>query len=42
MAIERRPFGRTGHLSSSVIFGAAALGRVDQATADGVLDLLLE
>jgi aryl-alcohol dehydrogenase-like predicted oxidoreductase len=42
MAIERRPFGRTGHMSSSVIFGAAALGRVDQATADGVLDLLLE
>ncbi len=42
MAIEKRPFGRTGHLSSAVIFGAAALGRVDQATADRVLDLLLE
>lgn len=42
MAIEKRPFGRTGHMSSAVIFGAAALGRVDQATADGVLDLLLE
>jgi aryl-alcohol dehydrogenase-like predicted oxidoreductase len=42
MAIERRPFGRTGHVSSSVIFGGAALGRVDQATADRVLDLLLE
>jgi aryl-alcohol dehydrogenase-like predicted oxidoreductase len=42
MAIERRPFGRTGHISSAVIFGAAALGRVDQATADRVLDLLLE
>jgi aryl-alcohol dehydrogenase-like predicted oxidoreductase len=42
MAIERRPFGRTGHLSSSVIFGGAALGRVDQATADHVLELLLE
>ena len=42
MTIERRPFGRTGHLSSAVIFGAAALGRVDQGVADRVLDLLLE
>ena len=42
MAIEKRMFGRTGHLSSAVIFGGAALGRVDQATADGVLDLLLD
>jgi aryl-alcohol dehydrogenase-like predicted oxidoreductase len=42
MAIERRPFGRTGHMSSAVIFGAAALSRVDQATADRTLDLLLE
>ncbi len=42
MTIERRPFGRTGHMSSAVIFGAAALGKVDQATADRVLDLLLE
>lgn len=42
MTIEQRPFGRTGHMSSAVIFGAAALGRVDQAVADGVLDLLLE
>jgi aryl-alcohol dehydrogenase-like predicted oxidoreductase len=42
MTIERRPFGRTGHMSSAVIFGAAALAQVDQATADRVLDLLLE
>jgi len=42
MAIERRVFGRTGHLSSAVIFGAAALARADQATADRALDLLLE
>ncbi len=42
MTIERRLFGRTGHESSAVLFGAAALGRVDQATADRVLDLLLE
>ncbi len=40
--IEQRPFGRTGHMSTAVIFGAAALGRVDQGTADRVLDLLLE
>ena len=39
--IERRPFGRTGHHSSAVIFGGAALGKVDQGTADRVLDLLL-
>jgi aryl-alcohol dehydrogenase-like predicted oxidoreductase len=42
MTIEKRPFGRTGHMSTAVIFGAAALGRVDQGTADRVLDLLLE
>jgi aryl-alcohol dehydrogenase-like predicted oxidoreductase len=41
MAIEKRPFGRTGHRSSAVIFGAAALWDADQATADRVLDLLL-
>jgi aryl-alcohol dehydrogenase-like predicted oxidoreductase len=41
MTIEQRPFGRTGHMSSAVIFGAAALGKVDQATADRTLDLLL-
>jgi aryl-alcohol dehydrogenase-like predicted oxidoreductase len=38
--IERIPFGRTGHLSSRVIFGAAALGSVDQATADSLLPVL--
>ncbi len=42
MPIEKRPFGRTGHVSSAVIFGAAALGKVDQATADAALELLLE
>jgi aryl-alcohol dehydrogenase-like predicted oxidoreductase len=40
--IERAPFGRTGHGSSRVIFGAAALARVDQDTADRLLPLLLE
>jgi len=42
MAIEKRPFGRTGHKSSAVIFGGAALWKRDQAQADAVLDLLLE
>jgi aryl-alcohol dehydrogenase-like predicted oxidoreductase len=40
MPIEKRRFGRTGHMSSAVIFGAAALARVGQATADRALDLL--
>ncbi len=40
--IEMRRFGRTGHMSSAVVFGGAALGHVDQATADRVLDLLTE
>ncbi|HVV74528.1 MAG TPA: aldo/keto reductase [Mycobacteriales bacterium] len=39
--IERAAFGRTGHESSRVIFGAAALARVDQETADALLPLLL-
>lgn len=41
-AIEKRPFGRTGHLSTATIFGAAALGSVSQADADRTLDVLLE
>ncbi len=40
--IERRPFGRTGHLSSCTIFGAAALARVTQDEADRTMELLLE
>jgi aryl-alcohol dehydrogenase-like predicted oxidoreductase len=40
--IERSPFGRTGHLSSRVIFGAAGVARADQETADRLLPLLLE
>ena len=41
-AIEKRPFGRTGHMSTVTLFGAAALARADQATADRTLDVLLE
>lgn len=40
--IERIPFGKTGHLSSRTLFGAAALGAMKQDRADRVLDLLLE
>jgi aryl-alcohol dehydrogenase-like predicted oxidoreductase len=39
--IERRPFGRTGHMSSVTLFGAAALGRASQGDADRTLEVLL-
>ena len=40
--IERVPFGATGHDSSRVIFGAAALGSVSKGDADRALEVLLE
>jgi aryl-alcohol dehydrogenase-like predicted oxidoreductase len=40
--IDKAPFGRTGHLSTRTIFGAAALSRVDQRTTDETLPLLLD
>src|SRR5690349_18592428 len=40
--IERARFGATGHESSRVIFGAAALGDVSKADADRTLQVLLE
>ena len=40
--IDKIPFGKTGHLSTRVIFGAAALGGMKQDKADQVLELLLE
>ena len=42
MAIEKRAFGKTGHMSSAVIFGAAALWDTVIRTAHGVLELLFE
>ena len=39
--IPRRPFGRTGHLSSATLFGGAALARASQDDADRTLDVLL-
>jgi aryl-alcohol dehydrogenase-like predicted oxidoreductase len=41
-ATDRAHFGRTGHESSRVIFGAAALGSMRQDRADEVLATLLE
>jgi len=40
--IARAPFGRTGHLSSRVLFGAAALGSMSQTRADATLAVLDE
>ena len=39
--VERRAFGRTGHLSSVTLFGAAALARASQSDADRALEVLL-
>jgi aryl-alcohol dehydrogenase-like predicted oxidoreductase len=39
--IERRSFGRTGHLSTVTLFGAAALARASQDEADRALEVLL-
>jgi aryl-alcohol dehydrogenase-like predicted oxidoreductase len=40
--IAKADFGRTGHKSSRVLFGAAALGSVSQQVADQTLELLLK
>ncbi len=40
--IERIPFGRTGHQSSRIIFGAAALGAMKPERAVATLDMILE
>jgi aryl-alcohol dehydrogenase-like predicted oxidoreductase len=39
--IPTQPFGRTGHESTRIIFGAAALGHVSQDDANRTLDLIL-
>ncbi len=41
MSIEKRPFGRTGHMSTVTLFGAAALKAATQDEADRTLDVLL-
>ena len=40
--IERQPFGSTGHQSSRIIFGAAAVAVMKQDRADRILEQLLE
>jgi aryl-alcohol dehydrogenase-like predicted oxidoreductase len=40
--ISKQNFGNTGHASTRVIFGAAALGNVTQEDADQTLDVLLK
>jgi len=40
--METRRLGRTGHESTVVAFGTAGIGRVDQATADRAVRLVLE
>lgn len=42
MSIPTQPFGATGHQSTRIIFGAAALGSVSQQKADAVLELILQ
>jgi aryl-alcohol dehydrogenase-like predicted oxidoreductase len=39
--IETQPFGRTGHESTRIIFGAAALAQASQGDADRTLEVLL-
>ena len=42
MAIPLAKFGRTGHESTRVLFGAAALASVSQEVADQTLEVLLQ
>ncbi len=42
MTIATLPFGRTGHMSTRTVFGAASLGSVTQAEADRTLEVLLQ
>lgn len=41
-ALPSAPFGRTGHVSTRVIFGGAALGGMSAARAEATLDLVRE
>ncbi len=40
--LMQAPFGRTGHMSTRTLFGAAALGSVNQQVADEALEVLIE
>src|SRR2546427_5574099 len=41
MVIPQADFGRTGHKSTRVVFGAASLGHLSQKVADQALEVLL-
>ncbi len=41
MPIPKKEFGRTGHLSTRTLFGAAAFGDVSQDDADRTMELLI-
>lgn len=41
MTIATQPFGRSGHMSTRTLFGAASLGNVTQQEADQTLEVLL-
>lgn len=40
--MEKRKFGRTGHLSTIAIFGAAAFGEIEQKDADTIMEMIIE
>lgn len=40
--METRRFGRTGHMSTIAIFGAAAFSKISQADADNVMEQIIE
>jgi aryl-alcohol dehydrogenase-like predicted oxidoreductase len=40
--IPVQPFGRTGHDSTRLLFGAAAIGNVSQEEADQTMELIRE
>ncbi len=42
MPIEKMQFGRTGHESTRLLFGAAAFGSVTQDEADQTMELIIE
>jgi hypothetical protein len=42
MDIAVQPFGRTGHESTRILFGAAAIGSVSQEEADRTIELIRE
>ena len=40
--MEKRRYGRTNHLSTLAIFGAVALGKLDQPQADKVIQIVID